>query len=245
MLQHKPVREIHADLFKVTVNPNKTLLAYAIKLANRAKKLDRGAGAYYTIGLDVLAVAVMKLFMTDAMNYKATKLVNSEVRRFESERKAEILTNEFKNNRMSGKIFYIASQHKDSAPDHAPWQGRIYVDRYWHNYDTDGRLEKFIRDKGIRTVQWVTGSPVWFITRPNCRHYFVNYSIDDVLNGKYKIPRRLIGDTRLQTPQEANEEYYLDRLKLYEMMYKKHPSQTLKDQINKTRLLVAKWKKMK
>ena len=246
VLKHKPVRDIHRDLFKATINPNKPLLAYMVKIANRAKKLDKGAGQYYgTAGLDVLAMAIFSLFTTDATNYKATKLINSEVRKFESEQKFVILTNAWKENRMNGKIFYIASSHADSAEDHKDWQGKIYVDRYWHNYaDSEGRLEKFIRDNGIRTAQWVTGKPVWFITRPNCRHYFVNYSIEDVLRGKYKIPRRKVGNRKLQTPRDVNLQYYEDRLALYEMLYRKHPTPTLKKQIEKTKLLITKWKKL-
>jgi len=243
-LKHKPVRDIHRDLFKVTINPNKPLLAYCVKLTNRAKKLDKGAGQYYgTGGLDVLAISLLNLFMTDATNYKAVKIINSEVRKFESETKAEILTNAWKENRKNGRIFYVASSHKDSAKDHAPWQGKIYVDRYWHNYDNTGELEKFIRDNDIKTVQWVTGAPVWFITRPNCRHYFETYTINQVLDGKYKIPHRKIGDRRLQTPREANLQYYEDRLRLLETMYRKFATPNLKRQIEKTKLLIAKWKK--
>ena len=53
-LKHKSIREIHRDLLKATVNPNKVLLTYVMKLANRVKKLDKGAGQYYDTGLDVL-----------------------------------------------------------------------------------------------------------------------------------------------------------------------------------------------
>lgn len=244
VLKHKSIHDIHADLLKATINPNKILLAYALKLANKTKKLDKGAGAYYTLGLDVLAVGIMHLFMTDAMNYKAVKLINSEVRKYESEAKAEILTNSWKDNRKLGKIFYVASSHKDSAKDHEPWQGKIYVDRYWHNYDTDGRLAKFIRENDIQTVQWVTGKPVWFVTRPNCRHYFTSYTAEEILKNKYSVPHRKIGDKRLQTPRDANLQYYEDRLKLYQSMYKRYQTDILKKQIEKTKLLITKWKKV-
>lgn len=243
VLQHKPIRDIHIDLLKSTVNPNKVLLNYVSKVANKAKKLDKGAGAYYSLGLDTLAVAMVHLFSSDAVNYKATLIVNSEVRKYESEQKAEILTNSWKENRANGKIFYIASKHADSAKDHEPWQGKVYVDRYWHNYDTDGRLGKYIRDHDIKTVQWVTGKPVWFITRPNCRHYFTTYSINQVLEGKYHIPNRKIGDRRLQTPAGANLEYYENRLKMLLALYKQYKTELLRKQIEKTKILISKWKK--
>ena len=243
-IKHKPIREIHRDLLKATVNPNKVLLTYVMKLANRVKKLDKGAGQHYgSGGLDVLAVAIVELFSKKAVNYQASKIVHYEVRRFESDKKWEALDDAWKENRKNGRIFYIASMHRDSAADHEPWQGKIYVDRYWHNYDTDGRLAKYIRENDIRTVQWVTGAPVYFITRPNCRHYFRTFTIDEILEGKYHIPKHKIGDKRLQTPQDANLQYYQDRLRLLLNMYHKYPTPILKKQIEKTKLLIAKWKK--
>jgi len=219
-------------------------LAYAGKVADKAKKLDKGVGQYYSAGgLDVLAVAIVKLFSKDAVNYKATVIADSEVRKFESEQKAEILVNSWKENRKDGKIFYIASKHVDSAQDHKDWQGKIYVDRYWHNYETDGRLGKFIREHNIQTVQWVTGNPVWFVTRPNCRHYFETYTVEQVLKGKYHIPNRKIGDRRLQTPRNANIEYYENRLKMLESLYKQYKTELLRKQIEKTKILISKWKK--
>lgn len=244
VLEHKNIREIHKELLKVTLNPNKPLLAYMSKIAKQAKKLDKGKGQYYgTGGLDVLAVSILNLFRDKHTNDKSTVLINSEVRKYESESKAEILTNAWKENRKNGKIFYVASQHADSAKDHEPWQGRIYVDRFWHNYDTDGTLSDYIRRNGIRTVQWVTGKPVWFITRPNCRHYFTTYTIDQILGGQYKVPTRKIGDKRLQTPRDSTLQRYEDRLRLLFTLYQKHPTRLLELQIQKTKLLIAKWKK--
>ena len=244
-IQHKPIREIHRDLLKITINPNKILLGYMLKLSNRVKKLDKGAGQYYgSGGLDVLAVAILSMYSKQAVNYAASKIVHTEVRKYESDRKIEILDNSWKENRLSGRIFYVASAHKDSAKDHEPWQGKVYVDRYWHNYDTDGSLGEYIRENGIRTVQWVTGAPVWFITRPNCRHYFTTYTAEEILNGEYRIPVRKIGDKRLQTPRDANLQYYEDRLRLLTTMYKKYATDNLKRQIDKTRLLISKWKKV-
>jgi len=244
-LQHKHIREIHRDLLKSTVNPNKVLLAYAMKLSNRVKKLDKGAGQYYgTGGLDILAVAILNLYSKQAVNYAASKIVHTEVRKYESESKIEVLDNAWKENRLDGRIFYIASSHADSAADHKDWQGKIYVDRYWHNYDTDGSLGEFIRKNNIRTVQWVTGAPVYFITRPNCRHYFRTHTIEEVLNGEFKIPKHKIGDRKLQTPKEANLQYYEDRLRLYQNLYKKHPTDLLRHQIEKTKILITKWKKV-
>jgi len=243
ILKHKSARDIHKELFKVTINPNKPLLAYMIKLSNKAKKLDKGPGAYYSVGLDVLAVALLDLFKNKQVNDRSRVLINSEVRKYESEQKAEILTNAWKENRKSRKIFYVASSHADSAKDHEPWQGRIYVDKFWHNYDTDGSIGEFVRRNNIRTVQWVTGKPVWFITRPNCRHYFTTYTAEQILGNQYTVPHRKIGDRRLQTPRDTDLHRYEDRLRLLVALYKKHPTHILELQIQKTKLLIAKLKK--
>ena len=245
VLEHKSVREIHRELLKVTINPNKPLLAYMSKVARQAHRLDKGTGNYRTTGgLDILAVAIFDLFKDRQISDKSTVLINSEVRKYESEQKAEILTNAWKENRKSGRIFYVASSHADSAKDHAPYQGKIYVDRFWHNYDTDGSLGEYIRRNGIRTVQWVTGKPVWFITRPNCRHYFTTYTVEQILGNQYKVPQRKIGDKRLQTPRDSTLQHYIDRLRLLVELYKKHPTNILELQIQKTKLLIAKWKKV-
>ena len=244
-LKHKSIRDIHRDLLKLTIKPNKMLLDYAMKLSNRVKKLDKGAGMYYSgAGLDILAIAILNLYSKKAVNYAASLIVHHEVRKFESEEKDKALEDGFKENRKSGRIFYVASRHADSAEDHKDWQGKIYVDRYWHNYDTDGSIARYIKENDIRTVQWVTGKPVWFITRPNCRHYFTAYTFDEIMSGRYTVPNRKIGDKRLQTPAETNLAYYQDRLRLLTDMYHKYATENLKRQINKTKILISKWKKI-
>ena len=245
VLKHKSVRDIHKELLKVTLNPNKPLLAYMSKVAQKAKRLDKGKGQYYdTGGIDVLAIALLNLFRQSNVDDKSHVLINSEVRKYESESKAEILKNSWKENRENGKIFYIASKHADSATDHEPYQGKVYVDRFWHNYDKDGRLADYIRRNNIKTVQWVTGKPVWFVTRPNCRHYFTNYDIESVLNNNYRIPTRKIGEQAMKTPRDMTLEKYQDRLRLLYALQRKHETDLLRRQIEKTRLLISKWKKM-
>lgn len=243
VLAHKPIKEIHDDLYKATVNPNKVLLSYMVKVANNAKKLDKGAGAYYTTGLEILAVSLLQMFKTDACQYKSTLIANSEVRKYVAEEKSEILVNAWKENRAGGKIFYVASKHSDCAEDHKDYQGKVYVDRYWHNYDTDGSISKYVKDNNIKTVQWVTGEPVWFVTRPNCRHYFVAYTPEQIMKGKYNTPKRRYGDRRLQTPQKANVAYYEDRLKMLLSLQKQYKTTLLTNQIEKTKLLISKIKK--
>ena len=76
-------------------------------------------------------------------------------------------------------IFYMCSSHSKPAKDHADYQGKIYVDRYWRKYCT-GRMpewliaavEDFIQKNEIISIQKIMGPPVWLCTRPFCRHTF-------------------------------------------------------------------------
>lgn len=74
-------------------------------------------------------------------------------------------------------IFYACSSHSKPAKDHADYQGKIYVDRYWRKYCTGTipewmilAIEDFIQKNKIITVQKVMGPPVWLCVRPFCRH---------------------------------------------------------------------------
>ncbi len=87
-------------------------------------------------------------------------------------------------------IFYLCSHHANPAEDHKNWEGKIYVDRFWLNtvqdvYDDSviRAVKRYIRDNDVRTVQWVTGEPVYMITRPYCRHFFIPVLTSEVLGG--------------------------------------------------------------
>lgn len=89
----------------------------------------------------------------------------------------------------NGVIFYITSFYGDCAPDHADYQGKIYVDEKWESLAPQDRLEEirnYINANKILTVQEVTQNPPFLTTRPNCRHYFQYIDIDSVLGAKTK-----------------------------------------------------------
>lgn len=74
-------------------------------------------------------------------------------------------------------IFYACSSHSKPAKDHADYQGKIYVDRYWRKYCTGmmpewliAAVEDFIQKNKVISVQKIMGPPVWLCTRPFCRH---------------------------------------------------------------------------
>jgi hypothetical protein len=74
-------------------------------------------------------------------------------------------------------IFYMCSSHSKPAKDHADYQGKIYVDRYWRKYCTGtvpewliAAVEDFIQKNEIISIQKIMGPPVWLCTRPYCKH---------------------------------------------------------------------------
>ena len=86
-----------------------------------------------------------------------------------------------------GVIFYIAAYFGDCAKDHADYQGKIYYDKDWESNAPKDRIEEirnYINFNKLMTVQEVMASPVYFTTRPNCRHYFQYIDIDSVLGNK-------------------------------------------------------------
>lgn len=198
-----------------------------MKVAIKAKNRDQNQPR------DQLALALVLLFTKFAYNYKANLIINERCKEDDDNAKANLLANMLKN---KDKPFYMASWHKDSAEDHKDWQGKLYYD----NRVTGEALE-YAKAHNLKTLQWVTGKPVWFVTRPYCRHYFVQYSLEEVKQG-VKPRTKKVGDKRLQTPAMANLEYYKDRLTQYEALYEVFPIPKLKDMINKTKLLIKKWK---
>lgn len=87
----------------------------------------------------------------------------------------------------NGVIFYIAAYFGDCAKDHADYQGKIYVDKDWRTNAPKDRIDEiqnYIDSNKIMTVQEVMNAPVYFTTRPNCRHYFQYIDIDSVLGAK-------------------------------------------------------------
>ena len=90
-------------------------------------------------------------------------------------------------------VFYLCSHHSKPAKDHEKWEKKLYVDRFWRTVlkdkvddETLKTVEKYIKNHKIRTVQWVTGAPVYMVTRSYCRHYFIPVPISEVLDSSLK-----------------------------------------------------------
>lgn len=94
-------------------------------------------------------------------------------------------------------IFYLCSHHANPAEDHRDWEGKIYVDRFWLStvqdvYDDSviREVKRYIRDNDIRTIQWVTGEPVYLISRCHCRHFMIPLQTTEVLESSLKDIRK-------------------------------------------------------
>lgn len=113
--------------------------------------------------------------------------------------KQEALKNQIQESREAEEpvIFYLCSHHANPAKDHEFWEAKIYVDKFWRRtvqdvYPTETvkAIEKYIRDNGIYTVQYITGDPVYLITRPYCRHYFIPVLTSEVLGSDLKTIKK-------------------------------------------------------
>lgn len=221
IINNKPI-----DFSKETMPPK--LRRYVEKTYDRCKKVNK-------IGTkNDLALTLVILFTKLKYDYNATAIINEYVRNQDERAKAELLKHMLEDKK---KPFYMASWHKDSAKDHKDWQGKLYYDA-----NATGDDLAYAKAHNLRTLQWVTGRPVWFVTRPYCRHYFVQYSLKEVKKG-VKPKTRKVGDRALQTPAHVTLNFYLDRLDQLKRLYRVFPIPKLKRQIDKTLLLIKKWQK--
>ncbi len=238
-LKGKSVREIHKQLLKDTIN-QKRIFAVMAKIANRAvKNIDPKK--------EVSANAVLLLFLFNREHYnsKVKKVINKQVTDDAEDGKQKAVKDYIDKSRNTEKWFYLASSHDDSAADHVDWQGKVYYDA-----KAPEDIVKFAKNRGYRSIQWVMDAPVYFITRPNCRHFFKAFNIDIVkqysakqLTKRYKM-HRMDGDKSLATPAKMAVEEYEDRLKMLKAMYQEYKTEHLRREIQKTELLIKKWKKI-
>lgn len=123
----------------------------------------------------------------------------------------------------SNNIFFLCSMHQKCRELHKPYQGQIYVDRFWRTKITGSKyyaVLSYIKNRNIKTVQEVMQEPVWLTTAQYCKHYFIPLETDTVLHSSVKK----IADTYYKRVKKYTpEEYYSLREKVYGLMYKIHP----------------------
>jgi len=233
-INNEPIRKIKKKLANLGVK-DKVLFAYALKLTNRMKKISES-------NKSLLAIALIDYLVRENTNEAMNKIINHTVEKQAEEEKI-IKINEFiEKSRDKDEWYYLASSHSDCAKDHLAYQGRLYIDEKAPQEEMD-----YAKSLGLYTIQWVMGEPAWFITRPNCRHYFLTLPLEKVrgktdrqLTEQFKT-HSLEGDRSFQTPKTEAIDKYKDRLKFYSAMYREFPTVKLKILITKTRLLLEKW----
>lgn len=233
-------------------------------------KTTYGSEVESALGIDLLAIFVFDLLKKYKVEKELSKQITKETDKSEGDTKDKLIAEKIKENRQleNPKIFYLASQHKDSASDHAPYQGKMYVDEKWRSVikdkDLSVTIQNYISSHSVKTVQWVMGEPVWFITRPNCRHYFMELGTVEVLGlsktkllEKYKMETAIGNREYLQTIKHSTSkewykdvrnaqlllEKYKERLALHQEMYKTMPNDIIKKAIAKDKMLIDKWEK--
>lgn len=182
-------------------------------------------------------------------------VVKSEFRRLEKDKnelaneyeyrgKREMLTEQF-----DSGIFYLCSSHIKPAKDHADWEGKIYVSEDWAERvapEFHSQVAAYIRNHNVRTVEWVTGEPVWMVYRPNCKHYFVEVSVEEVLgNSVRKLLKKhnmYMADEKELSYESCQYKNYYERLKMLTYLKSMFDAEELDKDITETRKLVRKWK---
>ena len=252
-LRRENLRLIHKKLVEITKNSKKIddskaeippynahILVIALKLADKAfKMMDRRATK------DENSEIFIRLLNKNDYNGKFKQIINKDITDDSEKSKNDVVKKYIKTAQVQDKWIYLASSHTDCAKDHLPYQGKLYYDN-----KAPDVVKTYCRNRGMRTIQWVMGKPAWFITRPNCRHFFKvlptaavkKYSRKELIR-RYKTHREE-GDKSLATPKHAIVEEYEDRLEMLEGMYSKHPTEHLRRDIQKTKLLIKKWKNM-
>lgn len=135
--------------------------------------------------------------------------------------RTEKLAEQLRQGRANCQVFFLSSSHSNPACGHADYQGRIYVDRFWKKtlepYPTIRKqVAAYIRNHDIMTVQAVCKEPVFLVTRPYCKHFFVGVSVDEVLRNSVRSVVKKHPESHVR---EHNINY---RKKFYKLRYRIH-----------------------
>lgn len=150
--------------------------------------------------------------------------------------------------------FFLASSHPNPAKGHAKYEGKMYYDRRWRSRNKYTEEEKesiraYIKENDLHTIQWVVGPPVYLLTRRNCKHYFKNIPLDQVLS----VPTRALLKKNKMFMNEKDEPVsdailnyrkYYGRLKILEHLEETIPNPILEQDIANTKALLDKWRRL-
>ena len=134
------------------------------------------------------------------------------------------LIQELRSNRAQNGVFYLSSTHSNAAKGHKDWQGVVFVDRFWRSIleddpDTKRKVAAYIRNHNTLTVQEIVGEPVYLITRPYCKHFFIKLDTEEVLNNGVKKIRASHPEAQVKTHNiNYRAKYYRLREKIYTVL---------------------------
>lgn len=106
-----------------------------------------------------------------------------------------------------GIVLYLCSSYGDCAPDHAAYQGRVYIKKNWRSFvpkDVQPKYEEYIKANGTLFFEDVTQNKPWLCTRPNCRHSMTPITFEQALN---------VSKTLSDLNKKANGAYNPDKYK--------------------------------
>lgn len=283
-LKNKSAKQLAKELYDMTIDKNYKGFEESIELIRQVKrklpnkdylmqvvvnKYPRYVNDIKTEN-DALAIMLFGVMDTIKAYPKLKKRANERANEIETKLKNDEIAKTLEKNRESEKIFYLASSHKDCAIDHLDYQGRVYYDEKWESIiedqETKEKVREYIGIHKCKSFQWVVENPVFLITRPNCRHYFKELSIKEVLGNsnvvllkKHKMYRvigdreyvqtmtTLDGETRKLIGEYRNAqlmcERYKERLEYHKSLYKIKANPLIKDAIIKDMFLINKWQR--
>lgn len=159
----KAMKEIASVLNSKNIDTTikKNFFKLSIKTIEKAQEIKRNG-----------AILIPFAFMNQRKVYEKTnKIISATLRKEYSNKITREIKDFMKENRKDNHIFYLVSSHGDSAIDHREYQGRMYIDEK-AKLNGDEMEQKRLHNAYL-SIQFITSKPVWLITRPNCRHYFI------------------------------------------------------------------------
>lgn len=183
---------------------------------------------------------------------KLEKMKNELVRNVEHREKHDELFHPVSGliNQDRASPFWICSSHAKPAKDHADHEGKLYYNQDWmddQNQDPElkARALRIIRSRKMISIQEITGAPVYLVTRPNCKHFFIPVEIDEVVGRSNK---QLLKEHKGYMPDESPISYetrqyraYYDRLKVLQELRSITPCDELEKDVRSTRRLAVIW----
>lgn len=277
-----PVKEIHSRLWEMTLMYqkrglpiDKELYASVKKLVKPTKAVEDDNGALLLIlggrkptqeeSFENRSQNIVKYWNRVQASSVLDSIIYEKAKEQEAKDKEKAVEGMMKAVRTNKKVFYLCSEHLDSAKDHKEHQGKFYIDKYWRQIvdreDID-RIAGIVAQRKMKTFQSIIAKPVWMITRPNCRHFFETFNVDQVdgksadevltdnkmklVEGNRKDMQTYKHPTNKEWQTRANAEdmviKYQDRLRTHQEMYNIAKNDFLRLAIKKDKLLIQKWK---